>query len=401
MAEVKRSTRVGRAATAPWPASRRLLLALLLGAIAMAAGFWLKWRLLLYPDPDAWYLHSWGHLAYTDLVALYLQQNLVSHPIPYVQTKLEYPVLVGYSQYLASLAPGPRGYFLAAGTGLAIAGLGSLWMLHRISPSARLWVLAATPPIALYASLNWDLLAILFVLLALHLFQVRRDGWSGLALSLGVWTKLFPAVFLLWMVSKRAGERDWRGVALLVGVFGATSAALNLPVLLASREGWLYFFEFQGARPPDGGSLWAHTARLGWSVPSINQGSLLLSAASVLAVLVGALRGGRTVGEYGLGAVVVVILSSKITSPQYDLWVMPFLAMVSAPLWLVALFSAVDLAYFWTSFQTLYLWWGGRSDWAQMQPALAAWVNAAHQGALLLILLWVTKRMRRRETAHT
>ncbi|MHB1162460.1 MAG: glycosyltransferase 87 family protein [Chloroflexota bacterium] len=376
----------------------KLLLSLVVASLAMGAGFWLKWRYLLSPDPHGWFLYSWGQMAYTDLVALYLQQDLATHPIPYLQTWLEYPVVVGFVQYLAALAPGPQGYFLAAGVGLAAAGLGSLWILDRITPAARLWVFAATPPLILYASLNWDLLAISFALLGLYLFHERRDGWSSLALSLGVWTKLFPAVLLLWVVVKRAIERDWRGVALLVGVFVAASAALNLPVYLANREGWLYFFEFQGARPPDGGSLWSHAARWGLPVPWINRGSLLLSAAGVVALAIGTLRAGRRAEEFGLGAVVVLILASKITSPQYDLWVMPFLALLPAPLWLIALFATVDLAYFWTSFQTLYLWWGGQSDLAHLHPMVAAAVNAAHQGTLLMILLWMVARMRRKVT---
>ncbi len=364
-----------------------------LATLAMGAGFWLKWRYLLVPDPTGWYLFSSGQMAYTDLVSLYLQQGLSAHPIPYVQTRLEYPVVVGLAQYLASLVPGLRGYFLAGGAGLALAGLGVTWVLHRRGPSGRLWIFAATPPLLLYAAMNWDLLALFFALLGLCLFEERKDGWSAVALSLGIWTKLFPGVLLAWIVLKRASESNWRSVLLIGGVVVLVSAGLNLPFYLANPAGWLYFLDFQGARPPDGGSLWQHLPD--WPVQAVNRASVAVSGFGAVALALAGLRSGRGVEEFALGSLALVILASKITSPQYDLWLMPFLALAPVPLGLVALFVGVDLAYFWASFQTLYLGWGGQSDLAPVHPVVAGIVNAAHQGALVLVLLWVVGRLRR------
>lgn len=374
----------------PDPSVRRLLLALALASLAMVGGFWLKWRYLLVPDPHAWYLYSWGQMAYTDLVALYLQQGLDSHPIPYLQTRLEYPVVVGVAQYLFSFAPGPQAYFMASSLALALAGLGVVWILHQMDRSARLWVFAATPPLLLYAALNWDLLALFFALLSVCLFQQRRDGWSALALSLGIWTKLFPGALLFWMLLKRAAERDWGGVALITGIVVAVSAVLNLPVYLASPSGWLYFFDYQGARPPDDGSLWFYLP--GWPVQAVNLASLIAGGVGVAALGVAEVRAGRGVEEFGLGSLALLILVSKITSPQYDLWLVPFLALVPAPIWMVGVFVGADLAYFWVSYQTLYLRWGGQSDFAALQPMVAGTVNAAHQAVLLMLLLWIVAR---------
>lgn len=362
-------------------------------AIAMLIGFWLKWRYLLQPDPIGWFLYSWGRMGYTDLVALYLQQGLDSHPVPYLQTHLEYPVLIGVAQYLVSMAPGPRGYFLAASGLLALAGLGCVWLLHRRAPQAPMWVFVATPPLLLYSTLNWDLLALFFALLSLDLFDRKRDGWSALAVTLGIWTKLFPVVVLVWMLLKRAVEKDWRSVARIAAVVGVTSALLNLPVLLAAPSGWAYFFAFQSSRPPDGGSLWSYLP--GLSIEAVNMLSLAADAMVVMVMGTVAVRGNRGVEAFGIAALATVMLTSKSTSPQYDLWLMPFLALAAAPAWLVWLFSVVDVAYFWSSFQTVYLRFGGQSDLAGLFP-LVDWVsNAAHQGVLLLLWIWAVGRLAR------
>lgn len=373
-----------------------LPLALTLAAVAMGVGFWLKWRYLLQPDSNGWYLYSYGRLAYTDLVALYLRQQLDTHPLPYLQTWLEYPVVVGAAQYLASFAPSVQGYFLAAGAMLALAGLGSVWAIHRMDPRSRLWVFAVTPPLLLYAALNWDLLALFFLLLALLLFQRGRDGCGAVCLTLGIWTKLFPALFLPWVALQRARERNWRGLAAVVGGVAATSVAINLPLYLASPKGWHFFLEFQSARPPDGGSLWLYAS--GWPVPAMNLASLVVVAVGVAALGLVGVRARWSVAEFGLGSLALVILASKVTSPQYDLWVMPFLALAAAPAWLVGVFVAADLAYFWSSFQTLYTHFGGQSEFGGVHAATAGAINGLHQGALLVVCLWVWVRgLQRRE----
>lgn len=377
-------------------ASSPLAMGMAQAALAVGVGLWLKWRELLLPDPESWYVHSWRQLAYTDLVALYLQQGLASHPIPYLETRLEYPVVVGAAQYLASFAPGPAGYLAAAGLMLGAAGLGVVWLVLRMNPSARVWAFTATPPLLLYASMNWDLLALLFALLGLHLFKRRREGWSALFLALGIWTKLFPAVLLAWVIFRRAMERDWGSVARMAGIVGGVSVALNLPIYLVSPQGWLHFFQFQGARAPDAGSVWSYLA--GWSVSTVNLASLLVSVVGIAALAVVGMRRGMGDHEFGLGGLALLILASKVTSPQYDLWLMPFLALLRAPLWLVGLFVGVDLAYLWSSAQMLQVHWGQPSMLGGLFSPVTGALNGAHQVALLVVLAWAigTGRWRRK-----
>jgi hypothetical protein len=354
--------------------------------VGIGAGFWLKWRLLLVPDPIEWFRFSWGTMAYSDIVGIYLRDRLWTHPIPYLQTRLEYPVVIGAVQYVASWAPGPGGYFLAMSALLSVAALGGLWAMVKIGPRPSLWIFAATPPLLLYGAINWDLLGILFLLLALLLFDRERDGWSALLLALGIWTKLFPGLLLPWMLATRARERRWRRLLLLVGVLLAVSLALNLPIYLASPDGWLYTLRFHSDRPPDGGSIWAYLP--GLSVQWVDRWSLLLGVSGAVGAGAMALSSGRGVARPALVALACLFLTLKVTSPQYDLWIVPFLALAPVPAWLVALFVGADLAYCWASSQALYVAWGGHGMLGEMQLMVVRLGNWGHQLALLAVLLW-------------
>ncbi|MCL4532059.1 MAG: glycosyltransferase 87 family protein, partial [Actinobacteria bacterium] len=226
------------------------------------------------------------------------------------------------------------------------------------------------------------------------LFQKKRDGWSAFFITLGIWTKLFPALLVPWMVIQRAREHDWKSVGLMGAVILAVSLVLNLPIYLANPSGWSYFLRFQGLRPPDDGSIWAYLpARLAGSADLVGFG---LVAAAVLAMSLVGTRKAQPVGEFGLGSLALLLLVARATSPQYNLWLMPFLALVQAPVWMVGIFVAVDASYFWSSFQTLFIQWGGRSGSAALVESTFGWIVLARWLALLMILAWVWIRLSRR-----
>lgn len=369
----------------------RLLLALLLGFSSMAAGFWLKWRILLEPDPVSWYAYSANHWGYTDLMALYLQQGLDHGYLPYIQTRLEYPVILGAIQYLlASVTSGPRSYFFASSLLLALVGLAIIWIIHILNQRARLLLFAATPPLLLYAALNWDLLAIFFALLSLLLFQRKRDAWSAFFLTLGIWTKMFPALLLPWMLLLRARERDWRSAFSMGSVAIVVSLALNLPIYLKNPQGWLYFLEFHRNRFPDSGSIWHRFPE--WPVNQVNEISLILVGAAVSVFTIIGLLKRRGDTEFTLVSLAFLLLVSKVSSPQYHLWLMPLLVLVPAPAWLVGLFIGVDIAYFWASFQTIYAHWMGLSGPYFPHALTIALIIISRQVTLLVILCWVIHR---------
>src|SRR5215813_11507796 len=65
-----------------------------------------------HPSPWGYRLWSFGALAYSDILALHEDRGAKRHPLPYVEDRIEYPVLLGLGMWLPSvLAPGRAGYF--------------------------------------------------------------------------------------------------------------------------------------------------------------------------------------------------------------------------------------------------------------------------------------------------
>lgn len=355
----------------------------------MAAGFWLKWRLLLLPDPIGWFRASWGSMAYSDLVGIYVRDRLWTHPIPYVETRLEYPVVAGTLQYLVSWAPDVHWYFVLLSGLLVASALGILWAIAQLSPHSPLWIFAATPPLTLYGFMNWDLVGLLFLLLSLLLFDRGRHGWSALLLALGVWTKLFPVLLLPWMVAMQVRDRQWRRLLTFMALFLSVSVAVNLPFYVANPDGWLYTLRFHAGRPSDGGSVWSYLP--GISVAWVDRWSLLLGAVGATWAGAMAFTSRTGMARAALVALACLFLVLKVTSPQYDLWLVPFLALASAPAALAGLFVGADLLYCWASFQALYAAWGGHGMLGEALPLVVGIANGAHQFALLAVLVWAAR----------
>src|SRR5437879_3776886 len=102
--------------------------------------------------PSPWGYRTWafGALAYSDIMALHEDRGARQHPIPYLQDKIEYPVLMGFGMWWPSvLAPGRAGYFALTFLALAICGMASLWFIAAI-PGTAPWLWAASPALLVY-----------------------------------------------------------------------------------------------------------------------------------------------------------------------------------------------------------------------------------------------------------
>src|SRR5215468_1121177 len=86
-----------------------------------------------HPSPWGYRLWSFGALAYSDIIALHEDRGAQRHPIPYVEDRIEYPVLLGLGMWLPSvLAPGRAGYFALTFVLLAACALGTLWLIAAL-----------------------------------------------------------------------------------------------------------------------------------------------------------------------------------------------------------------------------------------------------------------------------
>ena len=184
---------------------RALLVAVALPALWLGLGLANTWRGV--DQPGARYkFWAFQHHCYSDVLALYGDRyEGGGRPVPYLEDRLEYPVLLGLALWLPAFAPGgARGHLLVTALLLAACLALALAALRRL-PDARPWWLGATPALAYYAFLNWDLLPIALTALALLALTVGRAAGAGAAAALGMAAKLFPVALVPAALGALAG----------------------------------------------------------------------------------------------------------------------------------------------------------------------------------------------------
>ena len=307
---------------------------------------------------------QYNRLCYSDVVALYAADDPVNgrvrdldeNRIPYVQGENEYPVLTGLVMWVAAIpATSYPTYFVWTSMLLAGAAFGTAAALHRLVGSRAL-MFAAAPTLAIYAFVNWDLVAVVLATLATLAYLRERDTAAGVLLGLGAAAKLYPALLVIPFALGRLRE-DRRADARRIVVWSAGAwLATNLPFALASPERWSEFFTFNSTRVADWDSLWFLVAgRLGftWDVPVLN--ALVGVAFVALSVVLWRMKERRDPGfpawTFGFPLVVAFLITGKVYSPQYGLWLLPWFALAVPNTTLFVLFQITDVLVFVTRFQ--------------------------------------------------
>jgi len=304
------------------------------------------------------------------VVPLYFGRGLQEKRFPYIhstdQTRaagqdLEYPVGTGlYVGTVAKTVDTPTGFFNANAVGLTLMGLIAAALLAAIALEPRRVLLYAIgPAMILYAFHNWDLLAVGMATLAMYAYWKGADGWAGLLLGLGAATKLYPA-FLLPALAlgawKRSSRPPWgMGLAFAGGV-----AALNVPVMIANFPGWKYPWDFQSMRTANfetswymifrhiGGSWFTDPGRVNFISAAV------FGSISVVLIVLEALRPRPRPFALGFGILVAFLLTAKVFSPQYALWLLPFFAVLRMPWWSYVAWAVTDAAV-WISVSAYFL----------------------------------------------
>jgi uncharacterized membrane protein len=309
---------------------------------------------------------QYTRLCYTDIVPLLGTEQLGSGRLPYLDpcdqaapgNCDEYPVLTMWTMRLAAWASGPNlaGFFYANALLLWIAAFAIALCLYIMVGSRALYF-ALAPTLAIYATTNWDLIPVAFATAGTLAYLQRRDVWSGVLLGLGAAAKLYPALLVVAFVAGRfRGREPDRGIHLAWAAAG-TWLAVNLPFALAGPSGWWEFFRFNSARTADWDSIWflACESLSGQTCANtrlINLASAALFVGSVW--FVWRLKVQRDPGfarwTLGFPILVLFLLTNKVYSPQYGLWLLPWFALALPSLRLFALFQAADVAVFVTRF---------------------------------------------------
>jgi len=301
-------------------------------------------------------------------LSIYYQDSLqlLRGRMPYRDFALEYPPLALLPFVLPRLAV----------FGLRINFIGYVWLfliqnaifstLIAVAIAQIRGRRAAGSALALYVLLvavsapllpwRYDLFPALLTVLALLCLLRQRPGWAGIWLGLGVAAKLYPAVLLpIFGAYYLASKNRLALLRLALGSVGALAATL-LPFVLIAPGPLLSFLRYHQLRGlqleslPAGAIVLAHVLGMTPARIEFNYGALQVVsplAGAVLswilvifvvlfcAVLANCLArfreeqaaDGRVTSEsliaYSVAALLVFIVTNKVFSPQYVIWLLP------------------------------------------------------------------------------
>lgn len=330
--------------------------------LALLIGWWLGARCVLDGDWEGG--EELRRYCYSDAVALWFTHGLADGRIPYIDDPLEYPPLIGAQIYLAALITralrgGAFAFYNVNALFNAAFLLATLALFRRLqTPTIRQLWWSAAPTMVLFAFLNWDALPVFLLVLAVTLHVSGRDATAGVASGLGAAAKLFPALLVPLVVIARLRQGDRRAAARHVVGAGAAWAVVNLSLALLSFDGWKRFFEFNRDRGTNFATLWAVAGKLdlfALEPAALNLVSAVAFAVGATLIVIVGVRRLRPPAMWGLVLPVLAwfLVTNKVFSPQYDLWLLPLLVLLLPRTAPFAAFLAVDLAVFLTEFAYL------------------------------------------------
>jgi Glycosyltransferase family 87 len=308
---------------------------------------------------------------------------------------------------------------------LAVAGVAAALMALRAEPERSIGVLAfvAFAPLALGSVIltRFDLWPTALSVLGLAAVLAGRKRLGLGTLGLAAAAKIFPAVLgppAVAFVWRRYGRREALACA---AVWIAVVLACFLPFVVLSPGGVWGSLSRQAERPLQieslGSSfllvahqLWGYGIRLDLSHGSQNQGGALadaiatlqslVQAAIVIALWIAFARGPATqerLVRYSAACVAAFIALGKVLSPQFLIWLLPFVPLVRGRRGMLAsavLALALVLTQLWFPFH----YW----DLALRLDRRASWLVFARDLVLvgLVLVLAIPRPARSRNSSH-
>lgn len=376
---------------APWWTPHRIILAA--SALFLVFGWMQKANCLRTSASTEGLFINWAgrpqytSACYSDIIVLFHGRGFDKLSFPYAFSwveegttrYLEYPVGTGLFQYAMAAITRPVAWLwetlgfpdtALAGINFGVSAffLALLWMVSCALvvnlTGRRTWdglLMALSPVVIVHAFTNYDSLSIFFALAGITLWARQRPAWAGVFLGLGVAAKLWPIFVLGAVILLCLRLRAWLVLARVVGAAALAWVAVNLPIYVLYSDAWAEFFRLNSARGWEGSTIYAVVAHLtgrdSWEgispgkavagVHSLNMLSLvvLLALLVALAWVVLSVKHTPRLGQVVFLCVLAFMVSNKVWSPQYSLWLVP-LIVLALPRWrLVFTWAAVEAVY--------------------------------------------------------
>jgi len=277
--------------------------------------------------------------------------------VPYTETFIEYPQLAacflalphGISMFLYGGISGIDYYTLIFSLIVATLLFLSIIILYYLKGEKKYYSFLMLLPASLYFTYNrYDILPVFLSILSIALFSKERYKSSSFILALGVLSKwyliLLLPIFLRFYYMKH--KRIHRG---MLYVFSVTGFLGILPTLLSGGvDALMVPYKFQAARGLNKESLF-------YLLKSVLGSDLwfviffLLQFAAVPLCLLSRIDSIKKVISWSCFSILVFMLFAKFYSPQWILWILPFLILRARNIkdvFMIVLFDIVTYFYF-------------------------------------------------------
>jgi hypothetical protein len=301
----------------------------------------------------------WRFLGWSDMALLWRDMQGGGHKLPFIDLYFPYPPIAGVISGLISLLVDDQTLFVL-GWGIVVvlaAGAGGFLLARTCGLRRTLICWSCAPQLLLLAGANFDVLPAVMLLAGVIAARAGHRVLAAVLYGCGAATKLFAAVVAPLAPLGDVLRGRTRRAAAAAFAFTVVVALAYLPTLLASHSS-LPFLGAYATIASNEESVWGLVA-IGLGSNGVDASGVLLAISTsglvltyVLVVVPRALRS----ADPAVGAayaVLALLLWSRLYSPPFSIWLLPFFALLALPGRTLALFMAADVAVFFTSYPLL------------------------------------------------
>lgn len=299
--------------------------------------------------------------------------NILDGQLPYSEASSEYPPLAILSFLLpALLCSAQPAYGFLFALEIYLINLAVIFIMAKLAARMKLgtWKVLGMYTLCLAAmgsivTGRYDLLPAALVLAAIYAFVNGRNNMAWAALALGLTAKLYPAIIAPFFAIYLLRYRQYRKLAQGAAVFLAVVLVISLPLLIVDASGYWESISYHLDRGLHSESSYGSLLLVGklmgltdltsgfsygsWNLNSPLADNLAHAATYVtfglLAFAYGMyarrlwqkpgdefveMRGGemQSLLRYAALSVMIMLLASKLLSPQFLIWLCPLLPLV-------------------------------------------------------------------------